>query len=346
MAWLRVDDRAPMHPHVIALRALRDGVVTPSSVVGFVMQAAAWSGQHMTDCEIPFGVAEIIDAEWERLAAAAVKVGMLSKPRRLSDGSRGWLVDIDSGLFHLMSREERARNKHRRITREDQTRVDVHLRDSDLCRYCGQTLNPADTLGGRGREFEHPDPADETVVVTSCRRCNLAKAGRTVAEWVAAGGHELRPAPALEDRFFHQRTLDWLSRRGVDPNRPAAPVTDPATAARPGSPQAPAAAAERPPAPPARAAHERPAATQAAGAATAEPEHPATSGGTTELTSEVPPEGVAEQHLPGRDGTGRVGPGLSVGTSPARPRDGPRRRGSRGRGRRQAPAPRDEKRTP
>lgn len=339
MAWLRVDDKALTHPQMMALRGLRragklDPVVTPSAVLGFVVQAASWSGAHMTDCEINLDVGALVDPDyWEPLAAAAVKVGMLSKPRRLSDGMRGWVVDIESGLFHLMSREERDKNRHRKVSRTDQGRADVHLRDSDLCRYCGQTLNPADTIGGRGREFDHPDPAVADVVVASCRRCNLAKAGRTVEEWVLDNGHDLRPPPALEDRFFHPTTLKWLATRGIDPARPSAPVADPATAARPSSHQALAAAAERAPAPPAAAAPERPASPAAA--APAGTDQRDTSGG----TSEVAPEGVADHRHPGRDGTGRVGTGLAVGVPQPRPRDGPRRRGSRGRGRRQPQGP-------
>lgn len=333
MAWLRVDDRSPMHPKVIRLRTLRDEVAFPVAVLGFVQQCAAWSGQHMTDCEIPLGVGEMVDPDrWERLARFAVKVGMLSKPRKLSDGQRGWVVCIDDGLFHLMSREEREKNRHRRINRQDQNRADLHLRDSDLCRYCQQTLNPSDTMGGRGREFDHPDPDDDSVTVVSCRRCNLAKGGRTPE----AAGMELLPPPAPEDRWFHKTTLAWLARRGIDPERPAAPVADPATAARPGSHQAPNAAAGRAPAPPADAAHERPA--PAAEAAT-QAELPTPPEPTSEGAPEVAPEGVADHRLPGRD-RGGSGSGVVVGVRDPRPRDGPRRRGTRGRrGRTPTPGP-------
>jgi hypothetical protein len=315
VAWLRVDDRSPMHPKVIHLRTLGDPVAFPSAVLGFVQQCAAWSGQHMTDCEIPLGVGEMVDAErWERLSKFAVKVGMLSRRQKLSDGQRGWLVCIDDGLFHLISREEREKNRHRRISRLDQNRVNLHLRDSDLCRYCGQTVNPSDTVGGRGREFEHPDPADPDVTVISCRRCNLFKAGRTPAE----AGMQLRPPPNPQDRHFHSTTLKWLATRGIDPERPAAPIADPATAARHDSD---AAAPWRAPAQPEDAAAER-RALQALAAASMLP--------TSSGASEVPPEGVADQRPPGRVGSGQAGLGPVV-----HQRDGPRRRGSRGsRGRR------------
>jgi hypothetical protein len=310
MAWLRVDDTALTHPKVIRLRALSDDVVSPEAVVGFVMLAASWSGQHLTDCAVPMGLGPLASPHWERLSAAAVKVGMLSRPRKLPDGQRGWMVVIDDKLFHLMSRAEVERNReHRGSTRRNDAKAAVLERDGDQCRYCGLTVNPKDGVGKRGRQFDHPDPAVDDVFVVACRGCNAIKGDRTPAE----AGMPLLDPPASP--HFHPSTRLWLDKHGTQ-----RPGTQPAPAPARNRATGPADAATTRPGTAPDTAQPSPAADQA-----------------RDQTTDRPPGGGAEHHGPGRVGAGSGRAGLGGDTAGAHPaaRDGPprpqRTRGRRGR---------------
>lgn len=335
MTWLRIDDVALTHPKAMRLRTMEDEVVSAERVLGWVMLCATWSGQHLTDCWIPEAVGAVASPRaWRELAAAALKVKIMSRARR--DGQAGWLVVIDDGLFHLMSREEVERNRDkRRATRVDADRIAVLLRDSDVCRYCGQTVNPKDRKGARGREFDHPDPADRDTFVVACQGCNGAKGNRTPEQ----SGMELLPPPAPHDRHYHPTTLQWLANRNVDPQRPdARQAPDPAPRARPSSQLDTAATPEREPTR-ATAAPERDTATATAAPSTTAPDQrhdqdqarpagPPADG--------LPPGRVGP--VPGRAGVGSVTAG-AAGVTPTRSRDGPSRRGRRGRRGRQPRAP-------
>jgi hypothetical protein len=336
--WLRVDDTALVHPKVMRLRTLETDVVTAERVVGWVMLCATWSGQQLTDCWLPEAVGAVASPTgWRELAAAAVKVKMLRRHRR--DGQDGWLVSIDDGLFHLMSKDEVERNREkRRSTRQDGPKIEVLLRDGDQCRYCAKTVNPKDNRGksGRGREFDHPDPDDRDTFVVACTDCNGKKWQRTPEE----AGMTLLPPPDPESRHFHPSTLEWLANRNAAPGSSQLPATGPQ--ARPGSQPGdaatereavPAAAAPEREAPVADAARAREAGTADAARRTDQHQH---------HHQDRPPGPPAQDRHPGRDGPGRVG-SVSPGTSPPRSRDGPRtrrgRRAGRGRAQPQDPCP-------
>lgn len=352
MAWLRVDDTALTHPRVMRLRSMEDDVVTAEGVVGFVMLAATWSGQHLTDCFIPESVGMLASPRhWQRLADAALKVGMLKRipkqvARRDYDGQPGWLVNIDDGLFHLMSKEEVERNReHRRASRQNDAKAAVLERDGDMCRYCALTVNPKDTKGDRGRQLDHPDPAVPDELVVACRRCNRIKDGRTPEE----ANMPLLPPPAAPVHL-HPSTRAWLDKHGT--KRPDS-QSDTATRPTPRPGHQPDTAA--PPAPPARPdsqsdpapARPGPSPDPAPSRPGSQPDHatdrPTDHRPTT--TDHRPPREVAGQVVPGRDGTGRVGPvpaAVAAVAAAGHPssRDGPprpaRRRGRRGK---QARAP-------
>lgn len=327
MPWLRVDDTALVHPKVIRLRALERtsgaGHLTAEAVVGWVMLCATWSGQQLTDCWIPAGVGAMASPGWwPELADAALKVRMLKKARR--DGQDGWLVCIDDGLFHLMSKDEVEKNRDkRRSTRQDGPKIDVLLRDGDQCRYCAQTVNPKDNRGksGRGRDFDHPDPADRDTFVVACTKCNGEKHARTPEQ----AGMTLLPPPDPAKRHFHDSTLEWLSKRNVDPWRPGSqPDTAPE---RPGS-QPDTAPSEREPARAAAAPQREPSPATAAPSTDRPTDH---QDRPTDPPADVPP--------PGRDGSGRVGSPLHPGPAQARDGPGPRRGRRARRGRRNPQAP-------
>lgn len=340
MPWLRVDDTALTHPKAMRLRTMEDDVVSAERVIGWVMLSATWSGQHLTDCWIPESVGAVASPHaWNRLAAAALKVKLLSRARR--DGQAGWLVVINDGLFHLMSKEEVERNREkRRATRIDAQRIEVLLRDTDRCRYCGVCVNPKDRKSARGREFDHPDPADRSTYVVSCQGCNGHKHERTPEQ----AGMTLLPPPTPDEWHFHPTTLLWLADRGIDPyQRPDAPqAPDTATRARPSNqldtdattrePTRATAATQREPHQ-ATAAHQRD--TAPATAATSMPSTDQHQHHHQDQTSDPPAAG-----------TGRVGPGRSGSVpagapagAPSRSRDGPPTRGRRGRRGRQPRAP-------
>lgn len=300
MSWLKVDDKALTHPKVMRLHSMRDPVVTGEAVVGFVMLASSWSGQHLTDCFIPEYIGQIASPlYWERLSAAAVRVQMLRKGR--VDGIPGWLVEIgDDEVFHLLLKEEVMRKRElRRAARRNDVQISVLLRDGDQCRYCDLPVNPKSN-GARGRQLDHPDPAVPDALVVACRECNARKGSRTPEQ----AGMTLLP-PATDrgfDLYLTEHSRDWLQRRDALPRPDTSQVPDPADA-RPD--QGTAATSARTGSTPASAA-------------------PPATNGTNRPTTGPAPVSVAGQHTSGRDGTGLVGSGRA--SSAQR-----RRRGSRGR---------------
>src|SRR5438105_888966 len=106
MTWLKVDDGALTHPKVMLLRSFNDPVATAEAVVGWVMLAASWSGQHNTDCFIAETAGMFASPQhWQHLAAFAVKVDIIRKAtvaqRRTHQGQAGWMVVTGKGeIFH------------------------------------------------------------------------------------------------------------------------------------------------------------------------------------------------------------------------------------------------------
>lgn len=322
MTWLKVCDTGLTHPKVLHIRSLRDPVATGEAVVGMVMLAATWSGQHNTDHFIAAAAVQIASPDHhEHLSLIAAKVGLWTKApasvRKQHAGQPGWVVKVGEGeVFHLLTREQIERNRaHRKLSRSVQGRIELHLRDGDLCRYCGNAVEPNNRKGGRGRTFDHPDPAVADELVVACRACNLSKAKRTVEQWVAAGGRPLllEPAARGETLYLDPATREWLSKYDALPDD-----IESSGVARPGTT-------------PGDAATQRPAADQAREQqAETQPSHAAAP---TRSDPDPIPAGVAGHAAPGRD---RDGSGPSP---PPPPRRRTRTRGSRGKRGRGAPTP-------
>jgi hypothetical protein len=336
VTWLKVNDTALTHEKTLLLRAQEDPSARPAltaeAVIGFVMLAATWSGQHNTDCFIAESVGPLASPlHWRELAGLALKTKILVRApaaiRKARGGHAGWLVQTGPDeIFHLLTKEQVERNRaHRAFGRRVENKIAVLLRDGDQCRYCAQTVDPDDRKGGRGRTWDHPDPEVHDVIVVACRRCNSSKNKRTVPEWVADGGRELLPTPAErgETIYLEDKTRAWLAERGANPSD--TPAVSPA---RTGSQPDDAATAD--------------AADQARSNGNAA--CPTTAAASTRIRFEsdpnpIPPE-VAGHAAPGRDGPGRAGSGSPGSTPTSLSRDGPRsRRGSRGRRGRQPRAP-------
>ncbi len=346
MTWLRVGDTALTHPKAMRLRSMdTHGLGLASHVIGFVMLTASWSGQHNTDAFIPASVGPLADPwHWERLAAAALKVGILTKAKG-PDGQRGWLVCMDDDLFHLLSTAEISqRREHRKASRQHAAKGEVLLRDGDLCRYCGNPVNPNDHRGNMAREFDHPDPLIPDVLVVSCKACNSHKAGRSVE----AAGMELLDPPDVapgERPYLNPTTIQWLEKYTPHLLRPdATQAPDPAAARTPATQPDDAAAQhvtrEPTPASQHRAGTPGP---QAADRPSTQPQRREATQPNPEPDPKPTPRGMAGLGLPGRDGEGRGSVG--VGSSP--PRAGPARsRGSRGKRKATTTAPPDRKEHP
>jgi hypothetical protein len=335
MTWLRVDDGALTHPKTMRLRSLGARTNTADlaeAVIGFVVLAASWSGKHNTDCLILESVGPLASpARWLELSDAAIAVGIMTAAVHPS-GEAAWLVDISDHLFHLLSAAEVEQNRERRnAPRRNAARVEVLLRDGDVCRYCAHTVNPYDSSwGGWGRHFEHPDPTVPDEMVVACQQCNLRKSDRTPDE----AGLVLRPPPDAP-KYWHPKTLEWLRRQGCTEADglppPGTPLdgNQPPSTARPGSNQLPDPAPPRPGTQPDTAP--QPPRSRTKGAPTPAPNTSRASpdpAPTLPPPSDPPTPGSAEPPSAGtgRDGQGRDGSGRAAPTS-ARTR----RRGRRGR---------------
>ena len=111
-----------------------------------------------------------------------------------------------------MSPEAKAADDRDRALRRDSGLCqEIQKRDGSLCRFCGIRVDWRHRKGRHRATYDHLDPRCFTPnggnfiedyrlgdpsprgVVTSCGPCNEEKNGRTAAEWVADGGHTLKP---------------------------------------------------------------------------------------------------------------------------------------------------------
>jgi hypothetical protein len=214
--WLKVCDTALTHPKVIAIHNLGDAVVTGEAVIGAIMLASSWSGQHLTDCFIPDYIGRIASPlHWDKLAAAALKAKIVKKARK--GGVDGWSVLIGEGeIFHLLSKEHVLRTRAKRaFTRTDAAQIEALLRDGDECRYCDRPVHPM-SRGLHSRQMDHPDPAIKDVVVTACQECNNKKQDRTPRE--AGMTLLLPPKERGWDLYLTEHSVEWLTRKGALPD--------------------------------------------------------------------------------------------------------------------------------
>lgn len=232
MPWLKAGDTAATHP--IVLRGSVDGDDRQANeCFGFVVRCALQSAAHMTDYFIDEGTAWMIGGRHtERLATVASKAGYWREHER--GGHRGWLLVDDDAFLHIRLRAEVEWDRQRgKDASNPALVVPVRVRDGDVCRYCGRTVNWHDRKGTRGGTYDHREPKTAATVdtyVVACRGCNSGRKDFDDAD----AKYPLLPAPAHP--YYTERSAAWLTTHGhnVTPGPPLAPGTIP-PAARPAS---------------------------------------------------------------------------------------------------------------
>lgn len=210
MAWLRIGDTSASHSARLRLNMLA-GERQGREAWGFAIDCAATAAQNETDYFVSGGVA-YSHGRSRTNALAKLLVGAGLWVPHVVSGEDGWRMLDDPNLWHMRTREEIEQEKSSRPRRvEDE--VAVRLRDGDECRYCRVPVRrDADRRSTRGGQYDHVVPGQPDVVV-SCRGCNREKAGRSAAEWEAAGGRSLKPPPEVP--FYSARTRAWFESKGV-----------------------------------------------------------------------------------------------------------------------------------
>ena len=325
MPWWRGGDTS--HSHRKVLRALAKDPVRGTAVWGAVTLCLSWSTQEGQDWWVSESfVRRTWGDEGPRLLRDAQACELVKPGRERRDGENGWLIDdTDPDLLHIRLREEVELDREKsRATRQATPKRTVRLRDGDQCRYCGKTVDWKDRTSARRGTYDHPDPADRDVFVVCCGQCNQEKYNRTVEEWAAADGRALLDPPSVP--WIGPKTAEQF---GVPASSPRA---------HPDTPSAADAAPERPGPQPDNAtpaAAPTGATTGAAERDTSPPDsQPAGPGDLAGPGASWPR--VADLPASGRDGDGSAA--LAPDPSGSRARDGPRRRGSRGRRGRARPA--------
>lgn len=227
MPWFKMSDDWATHPKTIS--AGKDArslwVIT-----GNLMAKASTDGVIAKDQHALY--AALAGVPWKKNAAKLVEVGFwhdvagaracrdcsididnINRHRRdndlpvlvLGDGDlywHAWAAHQLSKARQLSPEARAAEDRARALRRDTGLCQEIQKRDGSLCRYCGIRVDWRHRKGRHRATYDHLDPRCFTPnggnylegVVTSCGQCNEAKGSRTVDEWVADGGHTLKPA--------------------------------------------------------------------------------------------------------------------------------------------------------
>lgn len=208
MSWVRFDDQYPIHRKVESL-----------SDPAFRLHTSAicWCARNLTDGRVPLedldGSAPKTMKRPEKFVAELVRRGVWVE--------HAWGWEIHDYLEYQFSKERvvRERRKNARRTalhRDTEVINEVRLRDGDICRYCGQTVNWSDRRSPDGGTYDHIDPEGPNTaenLAVACRGCNSRKYNRTPEQ----AGMPLRPAES-------QRVLNTFLARNKNFS---GPVPDP-----------------------------------------------------------------------------------------------------------------------
>jgi len=192
VSFLRVGDTFAYDPRT--LRPLEYEWADERSVdeiAGFSVRLASQSGAHEhadTDRRVTrsmtLQLAGMNRDRMDRIMGCLVDAGVWS------DDGTGWKLENDTGYLHLLTQDEKDRQRARGADeRNPALTVPAKLRDGDSCRFCGLPVNWADRKSIRGGTWEHLDitvqPTTLDLFVVCCFGCNRNPVDRA----------PLRPSP-------------------------------------------------------------------------------------------------------------------------------------------------------
>jgi len=185
VTWFKVDDKLHAHPKWTRCSA---------EAKALWVTAGAWSSSYKTDGVVPehdlimmARTVGLTPTKIRRAAANLVDNGMW-KP--LGD-QPGWMfhnwTDFNPSRAQqeLSAAVERERKK---ISRDDDLRAAIRLRDQDRCRYCDEPVSFAARTGHLAGRYDHVIPVSQggktTIenVVVACNYHNSLKLDKTPAE--------------------------------------------------------------------------------------------------------------------------------------------------------------------
>ncbi|RSZ61527.1 hypothetical protein EAH68_12745 [Corynebacterium hylobatis] len=266
MPWLRAGDNLSTHPKMFRLlEACGYDHDLKNAAFGALVISASVAAAHLTDYVIEPGlIATFAPTQPKRITDALMSAALLEEID--VEGRRLFRIVEDEDFLHMRSKEEVEIDRRRSADkRNHELIISVRVRDGDVCRWCGRTVNWNDRRGTRGGEYDslssHKDSTTDTLVV-SCKGCNSKR----------KDGHELqlRPEPTREEVYYTPSSISWINshpwaqennitvsdrQTRLDLGQAAAAGADvdgqaAASTAAPAAPTAPAQAAPAPSTPP------------------------------------------------------------------------------------------------
>ena len=207
MAWLRAGDNLSTHPKMFRLlEACGYDHELKNSAFGALVISASVAAAHLTDYVIEPGlIATFAPTNPKRITDALQAADLIAEVE--VDGRRLFRIVEDDDFLHMRSKEEVEIDRRRSADkRNHELIISVRVRDGDICRWCGRTVNWNDRRGTRGGEYDsltsHKDSAADTLVV-SCKGCNSKR----------KDGHELtlRPEPTREEVYYTPSSVSWIN---------------------------------------------------------------------------------------------------------------------------------------
>jgi 5-methylcytosine-specific restriction endonuclease McrA len=189
MSWVRFDDQFPIHRRIESLS---------DPAFRLHVSAICWCARNLTDGRVSL---EDLDSAVPKTMKRPEKF-VTELVRRGAWIKHPWGWEIHDYLEYQFSKEkvlkERKRNARRTALHRDTEVINaVRLRDGDICRYCGQTVNWSDRRSPDGGTYDHIDPDGPNSLenlAVACRGCNSRKHNRTPEQ----AGMPLRPAAGGE----------------------------------------------------------------------------------------------------------------------------------------------------
>lgn len=208
MPWLRVGDTSSTHPLVFRLLEVCDGNrQLQLECWGFLVMAATVSAAHLSDYIVSRGLAETVaPGRSEDLAAILIASGLM-EPVEVDGRAAYEIVDAEDLLHMRLGEEVELDRARKRDSRRPDLVIPVRIRDGDVCRWCGKTVNFADHKSSRGGVIDsltsHKNSTLETLVV-ACRGCNTKRE-------IEGQEMTLRKAPDKKEVYYSDSTIAYIN---------------------------------------------------------------------------------------------------------------------------------------